>query len=975
MSEFTWPDCRAVYVVSMVVTGASMVEPGHSTNMDGAGMGRGVSPTTLLAELDRFLGLAVSAISEKRSHSSRRDGSGDGEDQPTVDTALFLLRNLPPARPAALAFLAHTLSRQVSSHMRGYSGGDGCRKSDGPDEGVSGQVEALLGEVLESAPSVWGPLVGQWAVDQLGRWSVEWASTVVGRGDATLEEVVAGWLSCSPARALASLTVVCVAHDPDTAVAALLDASAASGPALDWLVAHVGCSFPATVIGRVLGLGLRGFAACHGRPPEHQLASVNKILSHLADRHLPDIRRSLHAILVRTFEGASDAEAQASVPFLLCLAVTSRSRAVLAALTSGLDTLLSPSDRLAALANQVSWWVPRYFGSHGQLQEMVVHLVLDTGGSSAPSILRLLMQGAAPTPKLPVAVAVAVNNILQGVVGEICMVTYMRRNSGASRILIPFLVGLRGGGLDGSDVGVAVGGRAVSPIAGLVEETLATPSSQAVISHLKQLVTLVVVQQGPATAATTLGHLLHCSTHEATAGHHQILTSVITALTVHQAGRCSGESPLAGALAGALQPQAGSSIILTALKSLDTLLSQSQQECLHIYSNLTNALLTNVPLLAELINDPVLGTASVTILSQLPLKKPIPVGHVLCLSHAVIFYFFSSLHETNTISKVSGVGKCQLVLSHLSHSSLGLNLIIRLLVEGVFRPECAYLFGAEKYATFNFKDLSGEMLIKANRQFNSWVKVPQSHTSIFHMGIIGSGRNPQGNQNVMLSPDTIKLHTQLLLNTLSVCCAAQTNGEGASTVALLLVELISPDIMFNGFPWPEEYIKFTFERDLAIKKTFEEFPVAWALLELVATHRAALSYCSVLVRALAASLTAFWNTCPLTSAQQVPDALQATQRLLEVMVTAQFLPGPLRVLPQMVEAMAPFELVCILQDVWVYMRDHTPSPDRWCELPSGFHQRLPDPPMATGYTERIQRIIQSNVATIGHLMSFMINSK
>lgn len=953
----------------MVVTGT--MEAGHGVNVDAGG--RGISTTLLLTELDRFLNLALTS-SDKRSHGGRRDAISDGEEQTTAETALFLLRNLPPARPAALAYLAHTLSRQVSSHMRGYSAGDGSRKTETTEEGLSAQLEGLLGDLLESTPGVWGPLVSQWAVEQLGRWSVEWANTVVGRGDATLEEVVAGWLSCSPARTLAALTVVCVAHDPDTAVAALLDASAASGPALDWLVAHVGCSFPATVISRVLALGLRSFASCHGRPPEHQLASVNKILSHLADRHLPDIRRSLHAILLRTFNGASDPEAQASVPFLLCLAVTSRSRAVLAALTSGLDTLLMPSDRLGALANQVGWWVPRYFATHCQLQEMVVHLVLDTGGSAAPSLLHLLLQGAAPAPKLPAAVASAVNNILQGVVGEICMVTYMRRNAGSSRIHIPFLVGLRGGGLDGSDVGMAFGGRAISPVVGVLEETLGAPGSQVVLVYLKQLITLVVVQQGPATATTTLGHLLHCHARDGAVGHQQILSSVITAIMIHQVVQHTPATSLSTALAGALQPQTGSSTVLTALNSLETLLFQGRKERLHIYPALTEALLISVPLLAEFINNPVHGTAAVQVLCQLPLKKPVSVGHVLRLSHAVIFYFFSCLHESDITKKICGVGRCQRILSQLAQSSLALNLIIRLLVEGVFRPECAYLFGSVKQGHLVSKEVPGEMLIQANRQFNSWVKVPQSHTSIFHMGIIGSG--PSSHQkNITLSPDIIKLHSQLMLNTLSVCCAAQANGEGASTVALLLVELISPDIMFNGFPWPEEYIKFTFERDLAIKKTFEEYPIAWSLLEFVATHRAALSYCSVLVRALTAALTAYWNTSPLSTAKQAPDSLQSTRYLLEVMVTAQFLPGPLRMLPQMVGALAPFELVCILQDVWMYMRDHTPSPDRWLELSSGHHQRAPDPPMATCYTERIQHIIQSNVYTLGHLMSYMVNAE
>lgn len=96
----------------MVVT--DVMEPGHGANMDGGGGGgRGISTTTLLSELDRFLGLAM-ANGDKRSHGGRRDAVNERDEQTTAETALFLLRNLPPARPAALAFLAHTLSSQVS---------------------------------------------------------------------------------------------------------------------------------------------------------------------------------------------------------------------------------------------------------------------------------------------------------------------------------------------------------------------------------------------------------------------------------------------------------------------------------------------------------------------------------------------------------------------------------------------------------------------------------------------------------------------------------------------------------------------------------------------------------------------------------------------------------------------------------------------------------------------------------------------
>jgi hypothetical protein len=40
-------------------------------------------------------------------------------------------------------------------------------------------------------------------------------------------------------------------------------------------------------------------------------------------------------------------------------------------------------------------------------------------------------------------------------------------------------------------------------------------------------------------------------------------------------------------------------------------------------------------------------------------------------------------------------------------------------------------------------------------------------------------------------------------------------GEGCKQLALLLVEVISPDIMYNGLPWPED--EFMKVRDEVLK--------------------------------------------------------------------------------------------------------------------------------------------------------------
>lgn len=72
----------------------------------------------------------------------------------------------------------------------------------------------------------------------------------------------------------------------------------------------------------------------------------------------------------------------------------------------------------------------------------------------------------------------------------------------------------------------------------------------------------------------------------------------------------------------------------------------------------------------------------------------------------------------------------------------------------------------------------------------------------------------------------------------------------------------------------------TIERDLQIRRTFRDVPLLWTLLGLTAWYRPALAYCSVLLRGIAATVMANWNTDEGVS-------------LVSVMALGQLLPPPL----------------------------------------------------------------------------------
>ena len=67
---------------------------------------------------------------------------------------------------------------------------------------------------------------------------------------------------------------------------------------------------------------------------------------------------------------------------------------------------------------------------------------------------------------------------------------------------------------------------------------------------------------------------------------------------------------------------------------------------------------------------------------------------------------------------------------------------------------------------------------------------------------------------------------------------------------ILMHPQVSPDVMYNGLPWPdEEFTRVTVERDLKINITLTNHPILWKILWGLAEARPALCYCSVLLRA------------------------------------------------------------------------------------------------------------------------------
>ncbi|KAF5299551.1 hypothetical protein FQA39_LY19184 [Lamprigera yunnana] len=266
-----------------------------------------------------------------------------------------------------------------------------------------------------------------------------------------------------------------------------------------------------------------------------------------------------------------------------------------------------------------------------------------------------------------------------------------------------------------------------------------------------------------------------------------------------------------------------------------------------------------------------------------------------------------------------------------------------------------------------------EKLLEQNRKNNKTIALTKN-SSALNGGMIGNGRK-KSLTSVEYLKETTTSNTEQFIRAIKSCCMYPTNDKNGdisldslTSVSLLLVQFVSPDVMYNGLPWPEEEF---------CKRLFNNTPLLWELLTLVAMHRPTLCYCSVLLRAITATLIHQWNSLGDQAKHSDPlkyfSMLDTTTKVLDIMALGQLLPPPLSEIRNIIPFLNCSEIVQVLRDcIWNYMRDHVPSPALFNCDPSGKYWR--DPTLARPpdvYTTTLRIIMQQNIETVGHLYCHM----
>ncbi|XP_035895402.1 integrator complex subunit 5 isoform X2 [Anopheles stephensi] len=918
-----------------------------------------------------------------------------------VKSALHLLEDLPSTRDAVFDYFTLVFNNAVKVYML-------STEKNLPDPWVDDEAVQEIHEALErlvtAGPAAWCPLISSWCLKLLGEVCKKHHRR---RPPPDIRGACNLWLGCSAIRYLLSLSALCFEKlndkEMDDSINELLAIYGTHSPFFDWVVARLGGCFPLKVITSMLAMGVGRFTGEFDQPSESEV----EVLSYLGLAHENELRSALKSTLEK------ETTSKQAIPYLLLLAKASDtvSQALVAVF---LD--LNEEKRLQSLKIQPKNWpsnISLPYVLHtvaGLLLKMKKHAIqvtlilakLSTQHSWGQELLEImfveletLVLEKHSVPLLEDIIRDGSRELLwnscasdvpyvQQVAVRLILLASFKSNSVYHQSIV-FLLSM---GEDQTTVGsstkphlnalvrVLAGPQGTSEVP-KVRPAFETAFEKILISPYKRvecwnilhnLVELLKLERTAILGSTLRKANCVGIVHELLDRVLKIWENFMNHERHDEPTVSASGEPTNGS---GSQPKEPSKRIKNELSS---------PEPMEMGEEASNDQTTDAECKTVTYKDLIHET--VRLIECLDLGKSVIIGtgQTLKLSQLLVKYFFYCLKLLATGGSSAATGKIPesleeslnrvyaLLSKHCGHRKAARTAALRELLEGALFMH-GNLFGSQSESQAYSFDKPDDFLIKLNQK--QGIALNASRATVLHAGIIGQG--PKIPTKKAIGPASeMQNH---LLNAIVACCQDvndhQATIDGFSYVSLLLVEMISPDVMYNGLPWPEEdFIKVTMERDLQIQRTFRQSPILWSILGLVACYRPSLCYCSVLLRALCASALHQWRSKTAETLNGVKtDLMYMTTKLLELMALAQLLPPPLSYLHIVLEYFDGPEIAYVLKEcVWNYMKDHVPSPVLFVCDPTGFHWRDPltsRPPLQ--YTNPLRNTMQKKLTRVGHL--------
>ncbi|KAJ6637430.1 Integrator complex subunit 5 [Pseudolycoriella hygida] len=900
-----------------------------------------------------------------------------------VKCSLTMLEELSTCREVILEYFAMVFDESVKNYERDPQGPP-------PDDEIIVTIQESLENLVTKGPSAWAPLISSWSLRILGTLSNKYSrGRVMDIGKAcTL------WLGSNAMRCLLGLAALCFgklySKDTDDCIATLLNTFVQNSPHFDWVVARLGGCFPLKVISKILQCGLRGFVG----NANSTLDSEVGILGYLSFAYESDLKFALNemlqAVLITNF--ASIQPQISTIPYLLHLSNMSDILLQLiinvfldlcklqikeccdtAQENSSFNKISVNDSLIPSLIDQSQLW-PQNFKPQNIIP-LLTSLSLKLRNDATKTIITLakIAENHAWCQDLLESILQELESFVwenrscplltdltkddsTETLWDSCLSSNLFQQQTAVRLLLlaspqaPYIFHQTVAKL--LEKSYVINNNGLGALIRILSSHVEIPEPLQVKPGIEMALERLILGSNrkrndyAATGLNILKNLVSLIQIEKLNTSPHLNRSLVTTTVTD----CIPKILMIQSL-----------LLKRNLNAIRHPITDDDRNCYdadNIRSKKTQCKLDNSATddvnQVQLEKEQIHLTANILDLLEIGASEGgMGMVDVIKLAQQTVSYFFWSLYENNPLQRSTAVNRVYSMLARqciIRKSSR--TLALRELLEGAFYSY-GDLFGAH----------SDNINSDTKKEMVSLMKLNQNHCStrsILHAGIIGNGLQPPMQAAEELKPEM----QQFFLGAIAACCKSDvsfgvglrsnlfisrlqdipTTIDGFSTVSLLLVEMVSTDVMYNGLPWPDEdFSKVTMERDLQIRRTFTNAPILWGLLGLVATYRPAICFTSVLLRALCASVLNQWRAKTIDKYQVTANNVElydVTKKLLEVMSMGQLLPPPLSYLHTVIEYLDASEISIVLKEcIWNYMKENVPSPVLYGVDSTGLHWR------------------------------------
>ncbi|XP_065646482.1 integrator complex subunit 5 isoform X4 [Hydra vulgaris] len=838
------------------------------------------------------------------------------------------------------------------------------------------KIQQVLAVSVEANSKAWAPMIFQWAVQTTSQICGQYG-TKRHFSTFTIGERFQLWLNCSATNVLLEITVGClqkiILKNQDNCLKCLLNAALSNSPYFDWALAHIYSVFPEIIPYKFLCHVLEAFSN-QSRKTDLLIETMLAVFNHVADKH--HLHTAVLKLMMESIEDKRKAETHTSlctIPFLLHITIK-QPELFLPLVDSIMDTLTD--DKLRVLDFQS-------LKRDALLQRGLLRRITDCMElvrlSSYKLFQMLLKYANRDDVKLNKEDPILSNNLqsASGVILESFELQLRNKihvsliSSGDKvKVKIPFLSALSSFSKELCSQMISASGRKKR----YLELFIFLCAKQEGIKQMVMVLSFLLTNSNMSTS--------NVSTLMKFANDFKLVHSDIIAQTLHAlVNQINGFS---------------SYIVNTLLQNLFLLLKE-QKSFSEIHSlklHLQQASSSLAQVLLYYPNDMDLCSTILNLLKPL-LSPKLRMSDFAILSECIVACYFFTLEKFDKMKIINDfdsichqIEMCNnLLITLVIHYSGVHQLIIRLLIEGFMKKREEVFCTVPEESLIRVELLQKNYtLVNNNRYSNNATavsfqdglkinkrKMEFSHTQnnrfAHHMKVITLSKLlavPSAFSPIDLSRDIDKKERSFL-KAWGENKFSRLFPSAYAYTANLLVEFVCPELVPVS-PWPEEdFLKYTIERDLKIKRAFDNTPVLWDILELISSARPSLFHCSVVVQSLLGMSLKFWLTNRQDSSKSCEKELKNVIRIIVIIKQAGWLPTEFENISDIFPLIKPKEIFEILSAIWKYLQVCSFAPEKVIDRDQLGRPHLPvHPELFHPLRTAIKIVFLRNMAILGH---------